>query len=191
MIQVYSAISITAFILSVIAMVLAIILFFRFNILEIIGDLSGKNARKSIEEIRQKNKATGNKSHKPSMVNIRRGMTTEVIPKSIDNILDDMSLTDSDLFKQGNADIFPADRGNTGKISSQVTYVPTEKTELLNSSEAQKTELSNSTEFPAENPQNNPTVQETEQLNVRVNPQDTAGFKMIESIVFIHTDEVI
>ena len=61
---------------------ITLILFFKYNIIEIIGDLSGVNARKGIENIRNQNRATGNKAHKSSHINLERGKITDKISKS-------------------------------------------------------------------------------------------------------------
>ena len=61
---------------------ITLILFFKYNIIGIIGDRSGSNARKGIENIRNQNRATGNKAHKPSHVNLERGKVTDKISKS-------------------------------------------------------------------------------------------------------------
>lgn len=61
---------------------ITLILFFKYNIIGIIGDLSGSNARKGIENIRNQNRATGNKAHKPSPVNLERGKVTDKISRS-------------------------------------------------------------------------------------------------------------
>lgn len=79
MAETLSMISIIAFVLAGICLVATIILFIYFKIPSIIGDLSGKTARKSIEQMRQNNEKTGNKSYKPSKVNEKRGKLTDSI----------------------------------------------------------------------------------------------------------------
>lgn len=83
MAETLSMISIIAFVLAGICLVATIILFIYFKIPSIIGDLSGKTARKSIEQMRQNNEKTGNKSYKPSKVNEKRGKLTDSIRETL------------------------------------------------------------------------------------------------------------
>ncbi len=74
--------SLVAYIVAGALLIVAIILFFALNVPLLIGDLSGANARKAIENIRQQNEATGEKTYKPSAVNASRGKLTEKISDS-------------------------------------------------------------------------------------------------------------
>lgn len=76
MAETLSLISIVSFVIAAIFLILAVILFIRFKIPSVIGDLSGRNARKSIEQMRERNEKSGNKSYKPSKVNAERGKLT-------------------------------------------------------------------------------------------------------------------
>lgn len=68
--------------LSVLMLIVAAVQFFVFRIPTIIGDLSGSNARKAIEEIRTQNESTGRKTYKSSPVNRERGRVTDKISPS-------------------------------------------------------------------------------------------------------------
>lgn len=59
MAETLSMISKISFVAAGICLVVAIILFIRFKIPNVIGDLSGKNARKSIEQMRLLNEKVG------------------------------------------------------------------------------------------------------------------------------------
>lgn len=59
-----------------------IVLFFALRIHDVIGDLSGRTARKAIQEIRERNEQTGNKVHKSSPINKKRGSLTDKISAS-------------------------------------------------------------------------------------------------------------
>lgn len=61
---------------------ITVILFFVLKVPELIGDLSGMNARKAIEDIRRQNEETGHKAFKPSPVNAARGKLTDKISQS-------------------------------------------------------------------------------------------------------------
>ena len=68
--------------LSVISFLVAVFLFFKLRIINVIGDLSGSNAKKAIENIRQQNESSGNKAFNPSPVNKSRGKITDKITLS-------------------------------------------------------------------------------------------------------------
>lgn len=80
MAETLSLLSIVAFVVAGVCLVLAVFFWFFFHIPTVIGDLSGRTARKSIAKLRAANEKTGNKSHKESKVNVARGKLTESIP---------------------------------------------------------------------------------------------------------------
>ncbi len=53
--EIYRIISMVAFGISAVCLILSVFFWIKFNIPKIIGDLSGRNARRSIEEMREKN----------------------------------------------------------------------------------------------------------------------------------------
>lgn len=63
-------------------LVLSVVLFFTLNIPRVISDLSGRTARKAIENIRMQNEQSGDKSYQSSAVNQERGKLTDKISKS-------------------------------------------------------------------------------------------------------------
>lgn len=79
MAETLSNISTISFIAVLVFTVLAIVQWFFFKIPTVIGDLSGRNAKKSIELLRKNNEKTGNKSYRTSSVNVARGKLTETI----------------------------------------------------------------------------------------------------------------
>lgn len=72
-------ISIVGYSLAVVLLIVAIILFYKMNILAIIGDLSGKTAARQIQEIREQNAKSGQKRYKPNAFNVQRGSLTEPV----------------------------------------------------------------------------------------------------------------
>lgn len=80
--ETYRLIFILATILALVFLVVAIVLFFVLHIPQIVGDLSGRTARKAIQSIREQNEKTGDKVYKSSQVNIERGKITEKISVS-------------------------------------------------------------------------------------------------------------
>lgn len=73
-----TAISIGSFVAAGVFLVIAIVLFIVFRIPSVLGDLSGRNAKKSIEKMRKNNERTGNKPYSPSVTNVKRGKRPEV-----------------------------------------------------------------------------------------------------------------
>lgn len=63
-------------VLAAVFAVLSILLFIRFNIIKIIGDLTGSNYQKEIKKIRANNEKSGIKEYKVSKVNQERGKIT-------------------------------------------------------------------------------------------------------------------
>lgn len=77
-----NTVSIVFFVIAAVSLLVAIYAFIRFNIPQVIGELSGRTARKSIAQMRDKNDKTGNKAHRPSPSAIERGTLTDKIEKN-------------------------------------------------------------------------------------------------------------
>lgn len=73
--------SIIAFIAAGCCLLLTILIWFRFRILSVINDLSGKTAKRAIAQIRENNLRTGNKAYHPGIVNLNRGPLTTPMPE--------------------------------------------------------------------------------------------------------------
>ena len=118
MAETLSMISKISFVAAGICLVVAIILFIRFKIPDVIGDLSGRNARKSIEQMRALNEKSGSKSYKPSKKNIERGKLTDTM-----HGLDE---TEKILKKQDN------ERPETGLLEeNKISFSKEPETDLL------------------------------------------------------------
>lgn len=65
--------------LAALSFLIAVILFFVLKIPSVIGDLTGSTARKAIENIRNQNENSGEKTYKTSAVNRERGKLTDKI----------------------------------------------------------------------------------------------------------------
>lgn len=72
--------SIISFAVAAVCLVLAVFLWFFFRIPDVIGDLSGRTARKSIAKMRAANEKSGSKSYKESKANAERGKLTGTMP---------------------------------------------------------------------------------------------------------------
>lgn len=75
-----SLLSVIAFVIAGVSLAVAIFLWFFFHISSVIGDLSGRTARKSIEKMRAANERSGKKSYRVSSVNMERGKVTDTMP---------------------------------------------------------------------------------------------------------------
>lgn len=80
--EIYRYIFLGGAILTGIMLVVSVLVFFLLKIPTVIGDLSGANARKAIENIRNHNESTGNKTFRTSRVNRERGKITDRISPS-------------------------------------------------------------------------------------------------------------
>lgn len=69
-------------ILAAVMLAVTVLLFFVYKIPTVIGDLTGANARKAIENIRNQNENSGDKLYKTSQVNRERGKLTDKISPS-------------------------------------------------------------------------------------------------------------
>ena len=82
MAETLSMLSIISFIVAGVALAVAIFLWIFFKIPRVIGDLSGRNARKSIARVRASNEKSGDKSYRPSAANAARGKLTSTMPQT-------------------------------------------------------------------------------------------------------------
>lgn len=80
MAETLSTFSIISFIVAGVSLGLAILLFIYFRIPTVIGDLSGRNAKKSIARMRSSNEKSGNKSFRASETDAARGKLTSTMP---------------------------------------------------------------------------------------------------------------
>lgn len=80
--EVYRYIFLGALIACGVFFAIAVTLFFTLKIPKVISDLSGRTARKAIENIRQQNEQSGEKTYQSSQVNLERGKLTDKISKS-------------------------------------------------------------------------------------------------------------
>lgn len=163
-----STLSIISFAVAGICLVLAVFFLFFFKIPTVIGDLSGRTARKSIEQMRAANEKTGNKSYKESKTNVARGKLTDTIK-------------DSRKLKK-NA-VKDDDRPETGLLTeNKASKVGSEATGLLNDEKDETTGLliDEDVTVPLDSP-----IQKTEKR------KGGKKLKMLDEVIIIHTDEVI
>ncbi len=80
--EIYRYIFLGGAILAGIMFVVSVLVFIFLRIPTVIGDLTGANARKAIENIRNHNESTGDKTYRSSQVNRERGKLTDKITPS-------------------------------------------------------------------------------------------------------------
>lgn len=120
-----------------------------FKIPIVIGDLSGRTAKKSIERMRLNNEKTGNKSYKTSKSNLERGKLTgtmegmkqsdeanaetgllnENLARDFDDQATEILVEDETMLLDGNAKTAPLDSANaiTIKLIDSVKIIHTEE----------------------------------------------------------------
>ncbi len=182
--EMYRYIFIGGLILAIVMAVTAILLFILFRIPKVIGDLSGSNARKAIENIRNSNEESGNKTYKSSYVNSQRGKVTDKISPS-GRI---QQKTTSDLKAGAMATSKIGQAGNSPADETTVLGAEANETTVLGATTDETTVLSS----PA------PQYGETMVLDGGYNPNiatvsaiEPSVFQVVQSIMYIHTDEVI
>lgn len=159
--------------LSVAFFAAAIILFFKLNIISVIGDLSGSTARKAIEDIREHNTATGNKAYNPSPVNRARGKITDKMTKSgrLEALHPDVNTT------------VGTERFKTSDLGDQTTVLDsdTQETTVLS---AESHPSNETTVLSSQAAVNNDTT-------VLMSRTEDMIWEIEEDIVFVHTQERI
>lgn len=166
MAETLSLISTVAFVMAAICLAVAILIFVRFKIPSVIGDLSGRNARKSIEQMRKMNENSGNKSYKPSKVNSERGKLTETMKGDRKN---------SAIKNQGD------EKPETGLLDeNKIQIVSDMETALLNDEDA--------TDVLRDD---NETVALDADQESAIRPSGGISIEIIEEVMLIHSNEVI
>lgn len=137
MVELIKTLSVISYSAAALCLLFSIFIWFRFKILSVINDLSGKTARKAIEQIRNNNIRSGDKAYRSSQVNIKRGPLTESIPDA----------------NSAETEKLPTDQ--IGSSSPETTLFHEEgKTELLLNSEG-TTVLNKSINYPADSSERN------------------------------------
>lgn len=176
MAEVLSIISLVSFIIAGISFVLAVTFFFVFKIPNVIGDLSGRNAQRSIAQLRAINEKSGSKAYKTSETNAKRGKLTGTMEDS--GRLKKKNKKSGELKKKASSE---SDRPETGLLESNVAdNTDVQQTELLDTND--ETGLLG-----------DPNETETLELASNKAKPRIGGKKleMIVDIMLIHTEEVI
>lgn len=163
--QFYQILSYVAFALAGMSFAFAVYCFFRFNIIKIINDLTGRTAKLSIAKKRSENEKSGDKSFRPTQKAKDRGKTTDKIRESekLMNKKPSKYSEATDVLDDGTELLAPESMAvETVDSSEEGTDVLTDATEVL--------------------------VNKVSEPEIDILP---SGFEIIQSIVLIHTNEVI
>ena len=171
--EILSLISTISFAVAVISFVLAVFFWFFFRIPSVIGDLSGRTARRSIAKMRTSNESAGGQGYKPSATNVNRGKRTDTMRHAQKLELD---------FK-GRSREMPSGNGTempeTGLLSSnKASAADAEYTELL---------VDDATGLLVDDEATVALHDEPKQIR----RTDGKKLTMLEEVMLIHTDEVI
>lgn len=169
--EIYRYIFIGAAILCGVMFIVSALLFVFLKIPKVIGDLTGRTAKKAIENIRNQNESSGDKTYKSSLVNKERGKLTDKISPS------------GRLIKKTTDSLGGAMA--TEKISTQ-QLVPDETTVLDSGNET--TVLDSGNETTVLSGVINNTGNET---TVLTHTDTLEEFRIEYEITFIHTNEVV
>lgn len=176
MAEVLSIISLVSFIIAGISFALAVTFFFVFKIPNVIGDLSGRNAQRSIAQLRAINEKSGSKAYKTSETNAKRGKLTGTMEDS--GKLKKKNKKSGELKKKSSTD---EERPETGLLESNV----------VEKSDVQQTELLDTNDETGL--LGDPNETETLELASNKAKPRIGGKKLeiIEEIISIHTNESI
>lgn len=165
MAETLSTLSIIFFAVAGVCLIIAVFLFVYFKIPSVVGDLSGRTARKSIAKMRVANEKTGSKSYNSSKTNMDRGKLTGTVKDfgEIVNKIDEVA----------------DDRPETGLLSdNKAEHIDSQATGLLEDEATGLLMDENATAL----------LNETKKT---VRRSGGKKLNLVESVMLIHTDEVI
>lgn len=182
--EILSLISVISYIVAGICLVLAIFFWFFFKIPSVIGDLSGRTAKKSIARRRASNERAGGKGYQPSATNANRGKLTDTMqhsrklkaeskkaePKKAQPPVDESQMPETGLLMANKAQEFDS-----------------QQTELLDCEETTTLVDENAT-VPLVDENATALLQETPATPMRPGGKK---LQMLDEVMLIHTDEVI
>lgn len=164
--EILSLVSLISYIVAGVCAVLAVFFWFAFQIPSVIGDLSGRTARKSIARMRSSNERSGGQGFRPSATNAGRGKLTDTMSGSK---------------KPGGQSAGKPETGRpeTGLLdANRAHFAPAEETAMLDEATtllADEEETAQLVPDPAPMP----------------GPRGSAPLVMLDQVIFIHTSEVI
>lgn len=180
----WSIISIVGFSLSGIALVAAIIMFFKLKIPNIIGDLSGKNVAREIQAMRAANISSGDKRFRSSRVNQNRGKLTEQMVTSSNNNVQTQQNQQWQPMQN-----FAADSGMNGTevLSDNATEVLSDNATDVLYDNATELLYDNATEVLT----SGATTILSDAESVQNEEETPVSFWLVRNMIVIHSQEVI
>ena len=175
--EILSLISTISYVIAAISFVLAVFFWFKFKIPTVIGDLSGRTAKKSIAQMRASNERAGGQGYRPSAANVSRGKLTSTMQHSRKLVSDDKKTATEPKKKAQAINVMP----ETGLLATnKADAVVGQQTDLL--------ETSGATGLLEDENATAPLHEELKPVFKR-----TGGKKltMLDEVIMIHTDEVI
>lgn len=169
MAEVLSMISLISFIVSGVCFALVLFFWFKFKIPTVIGDLSGRTARKSIAKLRETNEKTGSKSYRASSINASRGKLTGAVGNS-EKLAKEQKMTQA-------ADLRP----ETGLLADNMADAEVaQETDLLSSTESTGLLVDTDATMPLDN-----------QIQKKSKRSGGKRLVMLDEVILVHTDEVV
>lgn len=179
--ELLSTLSVIFFAASGVFLIVSVFLWFFLGIPKVLSDLSGRTARKTIESMRAGNEKSGKKSYRPSAVNQKRGTITESIPKPPPETqtLPLISNETMPLENDGTLPLFKTEE--TTALLNESPVTSTLDTDLYT-----KEAFTAAPETGLLEVQITESLEESEQTDIL-----PAKMKMIEEILFVHTNETL
>lgn len=81
-VELLQTLSLVAYISAGVLFLIGVVLFFLFDVPKLYGEISGRTAKKAIENIRHRNEGSGNLVHRTSSTNLSQQQLTDKIPTS-------------------------------------------------------------------------------------------------------------
>lgn len=210
MTQTLQLLSTVAFAVAGACLILAVFLWFFFKIPSVIGDLSGRTARKSIARIREANEKSGNKSYVPSKINAARGKITAAMSETGTNtgqkenpetgLLVENKVKSEDFDQTGILDndaTGKLESDATGKLKSDATgKLESDATGKLNPNATEKldsdgTEMLYSEETGKLKSENKAMIHNNKEHFESRKRSACKEMEIIEEVMIIHTEEEI
>lgn len=136
MAEILQTLSIICFSVAGICFAAAVFFWFFFQIPAVIGDLSGRTARKSIARMRAANEKSGTKTYRESKMNAQRGKLTAPIPDSIEEAeeVSDDSRPETGLLENSRG----GDSGSADMLAATTELLASDDEKLFSSREQEE-----------------------------------------------------
>lgn len=203
MAQIFNIISIVAFAVAGVSLILAVVFWIKFDILQIINDLTGRTAKKSIDQMRQENEKMGRRNYNPVSMTSGKGTSGEIKIKSAENNNQAAAKPSVSQPAASNANVsrtvMPKMAAPSpvmeGMDATEMLQDGNEQTELLNSGNEQ-TELLDSgyeqTELLDDGLEQTMMLEDdADQTAILQQTHPSTDFEIIQSIIAVHTEEKI